>query len=338
MLSDTQTLALCEKLAGALPGDGPVRIEGMERIFGGASRETCRFDAIRGDVRHALILRRDQAAALIDTERKLEFAAYRTFTDTAVPVPRAVLLEEGSETLGSPFFIMGRVNGVAGSPFQADCYGADAPAIATDFFTHLGAIGAADPAGSPLSGAVDTPAPDQCWQRELDHWAGVLERDSVEPQPIALAAIRKLRAEPPPPPKRLSVVHGDYRSGNFLVHEGRISAILDWEMAHIGDAHEDLAWALDPMWSHDPDKPLLGIHRGKAIALWEHNSGLKLDPEALWWWGLFTAVKGVAIWTSAGKAFASGANMDLVNAWSAWYCTQFHDRQMAQALLQGARS
>lgn len=333
-----QIAALCARLAEALPGEGPVTIEGMERIFGGASRETCRFDAVRGGDRHALILRRDQAAALIDTERKLEFAAYRSFARSAVPVPDAVLLEDGAATLGSPFFVMGRVEGVAGSPFQPESYGADAASVATDFFTHLGAIAARPVEGSPLSALVETPAPEDCWRRELDHWAGVLAADAAEPQPIALAAIRRLRAKPPPPPKRLSIVHGDYRSGNFLTQDGRVSAILDWEMAHIGDAHEDLAWALDPMWSHDPERPLLGLPRAEAIAVWEKASGLTLDPEALDWWALFSAVKGVAIWTSAGKAFASGANMDLVNAWSAWYCTQFHDRQMADALMKDARA
>ena len=65
----------------------------------------------------------------------------------------------------------------------------------------------------------------------------MIDEDELTPQPIARAAIRWLRRSPPPHPRRLSVVHGDYRTGNFLFDaEGRIRAILDWEMCHLGDA------------------------------------------------------------------------------------------------------
>lgn len=329
---------LAVRLEAALPGNGPVSLSPPERIFGGASRQTFRFVATRGGQDHPLILRKDPAASLIDTERKLEFAAYRSFAGTSVPVPAAVLLEEDPQVLGSPFFVMGQVAGAAGTPFQADCYAPHSTALARQFFTHLGAIARPDPAGTPLVAVTGLPDPATVWQRELDYWAGVIAEDSSEPQPIVLAAIRKLRRTPPPLPARLSIVHGDYRSGNFL-HDGAgtLTAILDWEMAHVGDAHEDLAWALDPMWSHDPDQPLTGIPRAEAIALWEAASGLAFDPVAYGWWSLFAAVKGIAIWTSAGKAFATGANPDLVNAWSAWYCTQMHDRLIAARLVEEAR-
>ena len=71
------------------------------------------------------------------------------------------------------------------------------------------------------------------------------------PQPIVRAAIRRLRRNPPGPPERISVVHGDYRSGNFM-HDGhgKILGVLDWEMVHLGDAVEDLAWCFDPLWNH----------------------------------------------------------------------------------------
>ncbi len=56
------------------------------------------------------------------------------------------------------------------------------------------------------------------------------------------------------------MVHGDYRSGNFLHDgEGRILAVLDWEMAHIGDPLEDLGWALDPLWRHTEDGRVAGM-------------------------------------------------------------------------------
>lgn len=321
--------ALARILERALPGDGPVRIDAMVRLFGGASRQTWSFDATRSGRSVGLILREDPAASLIDTERKLEFAACQSFENAGIPVPRALILEEDAAVLGAPFFIMERVSGAPGNPFQADAYGTDAPAIARDFFHALGVIAGRPVDGSPLAKVCPAPAAEAAALKELAHWEAVIAADSIEPQPVALAAIRALRRKPPPPPERLSIVHGDYRSGNFLVEGGRISAILDWEMAHIGDPLEDLAWAVDPMWSHDAERPLTGMARADALALWEASSGIRIQPEAFAWWAVFAAIKGVAIWTSAAKAFASGANMDLINAWPAWYCHQFHERQLA---------
>src|SRR4029078_9075954 len=108
-------------------------------------------------------------------------------------------------------------------------------------------------------------------------WEKVIDEDELEPQPIARAAIRWMRRNPPPPAQRISIVHGDYRTGNFLHDgQGRILAILDWEMAHLGDPLEDLGWALDPLWSHhNPAKPAGTIPRERATTTREAVGGLK---------------------------------------------------------------
>jgi aminoglycoside phosphotransferase (APT) family kinase protein len=330
--------ALADIVAGVLPGAGPVAIEGLARIHGGASRETWRFDAVRGEDRHGLILRRDPAASLIDTDRRVEFAAYRSFENTDVPVPRALLLEETPGRLGAPFFLMERIdNASAMSPFQPGAYGVQAEAISRQFFHALGRIAARDVAAAPLTAVLPT-SDEPPWRRELAHWAQVVATDALEPQPIAQAAIRRLKRTPPPTPQRLAIVHGDYRSGNFMQDgAGRIVAVLDWEMAHLGDPLEDLAWALDPLWSHgDPDRPLGGVPRAEAIAIWEAASGLTADPQALSWWSLFASLKGLAIWISAGEAYARGANADPVNGFSSWFCTAFHNDLIARRLTGAA--
>ena len=108
------------------------------------------------------------------------------------------------------------------------------------------------------------------------------------------------------------MVHGDYRTGNFLFDEaGTIHAILDWEMAHLGDPLEDLAWSLSRVfhWARDDRAGGLLPHE-EAIAVWERSAGRKADRAALHWWSLFTAVKGQAIWLAAGKEFIEGRNRD----------------------------
>ena len=324
-------------LAHRMPEEGAISVLSLSRIHGGASRETFRVRVAfeRGGER-GLIFRRDPVSTLIETERQTEFAAYRSFQDSVVPVPRALFLEPSLEWLERPFFIMEEIEGcLAGSILAADAYGLHRRKIGESFFSILGHIAKRDVATSDLARHVENPTADAAWQSELNKWEAVIDEDELEPQPIARAAIRWLRRYPPPKAQRISVVHGDYRSGNFL-HDGQgnIKAILDWEMAHLGDPLEDLAWALDPLWS--ADRTLAGgmMTRSESIAVWEKASGLKADPHALAWWSIFASLKGLAIWISSAKEYQSGANNDPVMAFSGLYCFPFHNKRLADLLVE----
>lgn len=339
LLTDDELSRLALRLEQALPDARALTITRQFRIHGGASRETysldVRYQTPDGTVETGLILRRDPPDSLIDTERALEFAAYQSVQGGRIPAPEPILLEQSSAVIGAPFFVMRRIDGgAAASPFQIDPYAPHSAAIGAQFFSILGAIHAVDAPASPLARVVDAPAPDRAWLRELDYWEHVIDTDEQEPQPIVRAALRRLRRAPPPPPQRLCLVHGDYRNGNFL-HDGagRIVAILDWEMAHLGDPLEDLAWALDPLWSLGRDDLAAGmLAREQAIALWRQASGLVFDEAAFAWWSLFASVKGLAIWISSAKAIAAGRNTDPVLAFSGWYCTVRHNQIIADRL------
>ncbi|ATQ43738.1 phosphotransferase family protein [Caulobacter mirabilis] len=313
----------------------PATVSDLSRIPGGASRETYRFDAHADGETKRLILRRDPVGSLIDTERRIEFEAIRSFHGTGLPAPEAVALEEEGAELERPFFIMGRIDGgKAASPFTMAPYGEHAEAIGEQFYRHLGSIAAADPAGLPIAKVSQIPTPDACWKKELDYWEGVIDADEEHPQPIVRACIRRLRANPPPPAQKLSVVHGDYRTGNFL-HDGagKVIALLDWEMAHVGDPLEDLGWAMEPLWCYGETHRVSGmIPRDQAIAIWEQASGLKVDPKAFAWWELFASVKGAAIWISSAKEYRAGGLKDPVLGLSGWYTARRQDVILADRL------
>ena len=331
-------MTLAERLAAYLTRTSGVltAVENLARISGGASRETYRFDAVTGPERQGCILRRDPPGSLIETDRRLEFLAIASFAGKSVAAPRVLALEEEGAELERPFFLMRRVEGgAAASPFDPDPYGEHAAAIGERFFTILGAIAAEPLDGLPILDVAPLPAPQDCWRRELDYWSGVIEADEQHPQPIVRAAIRRLRRAPPPPPARIAVVHGDYRSGNFL-HDGAgaILAVLDWEMAHLGDPLEDLAWAMDPLWSHPGDPRISGmIRREEALAIWSRASGVAVDPAALAWWSLFASVKGQAIWTSSAKAWRDGGFAEPILAFSGWYTARRQDEILADRLI-----
>lgn len=319
------------------PHEGEISVAALSRIHGGASRETFRVRVqMERSGEKGLIFRRDPVSTLIETEREIEFAAYRSFQDSHVPVPRALFLERGTDWLERPFFVMEEVEGCsAGSILAADPYGQHRRRIGEQFHTILGRISALDARSSELARHSPIPAPDAAWRVELDKWSKVIDEDELEPQPIARAVMRYLRANPPPPAQKLSIVHGDYRTGNFLFDSsGTIRAILDWEMAHIGDPLDDLAWALDPLWSPDRENPGGMLPREEAIAFWEKSSGLKADPRALAWWTMFASLKGLAIWISSAKEFQAGANTDPVMAFSGLYCLPFHNKRLSDLLAQ----
>lgn len=335
MSIDAQIAAYLTRLWGA-----PVEVTDLSRIPGGASRETYRFDATAHGLTRHLILRRDPTGSLIDTDRRIEFQAYRTAFGR-LPVPEPIAFEPEGAELERPFFLMERIDGgVVASPFSAAPFGQYAQEIGEAFFRHLGALAAIDPAATPLGEILPTPAPDACWQVALDHWATVIDTDEAHPQPIVRAAIRRLRAHPPSPAQAVRIVHGDYRSGNIM-HDGAgsILAILDWEMTHLGDPIEDLGWAFDPMWNHFDEAAVCGmIPRDRAIAIWEKASGLTVDPVALRWWSLFNAVKGQAIWTSAAREYRAGGCIDPVLGISGWYTARRHDEILADQLIAFAEA
>jgi aminoglycoside phosphotransferase (APT) family kinase protein len=289
-----------------LPDASDVRVEGLERIHGGASRETYRlrlcYRQSGTPIERRLILRRDPPGSLIETERAIEFSAYRAFHGTTVPVPEPLWLEEESRWLDHPFFVMQELPDLEARPqmIVAPPYAEHAEKIGHQKWTILGEISKADPAQLGLAGVMEPVAPEAAWRRELDYWEGVIDEDELAPQPIIRAAIRWLRRHPPPPAQKLSVVHGDYRTGNFLFDtDGRIHAILDWEMAHLGDPLEDLAWGINRIW---------------------------------YWWELFSCVKGQGIWVSSAKEFQEGKNQDLVLGLAAWMQTNAQDRAALELL------
>lgn len=333
-LEDKLALYLRAKLAAP-----DLTIANLARIPGGASRETYRFRARYAErgkpIDRALILRRDPVASLIETERSAEYRAYDAFHTLGLPVPEPIALELGSEALERPFFIMAEVeNCTTGGIMSPEPYGPHRERVGRQFYSVLGKIAAADPRAIGLDDFDGAKTVRDAAGHEVARWEKVIDEDELEPQPIVRAALRWLKRNPPPPAQKICVVHGDYRTGNFLVDDkGEIRAILDWEMSHLGDPLEDLAWAIDPLWAGgDPARPGGMIPRAEALRIWEEASGLKADPKALHWWEIFASLKGAAIWISAAREYEEGRNIDPVNAFSGWYCLSVHNRVLAERL------
>lgn len=319
---------LAAYLSARLEGATDVSVADLSRIHGGSSQETFSFTGrwrdAAGQQVHRLILRRSPVSGLVNAEADVEYRVYAALEGRGLPVPRAWWLELDPTWLERPFFIMDMLPGSAGSITAAQPYAGKEEAVASDFWSYLGQLAAQDPVALGLAGLRNAGAGGRFWERELDYWEAKLDEGEAVVEPIVRGAIRWLRRNPPPEASKPAICHGDYRSGNFLwVPEGRISGLLDWEMCHVSDPLEDIAWALNPLWSVEKLMPL-----DRAFALWETASGVPLDREALEWWRLFACVKACGIWTTAEASFADGSSREAIIALTALRASHFHRKEI----------
>ena len=326
-------LQLEKYLVHRMPQAADVKVANLARIHGGSSQETYRYEASwnEGGERKAgrFILRRAPEAGLVNAEHDLEYTVYTGLAGCDVPIPRVHYLELDRQWLERPFFIMDMMPGQPGAiTGPANPYEGIEKPVSEQFWTHLGTLASLDPANRGLESLRGWDDPQPVHERELDYWEAKLDEGEDIVEPLLRGAIRWMRRNPPPPPQKLSIVHGDYRSGNFLyTPDGTVSAILDWEMCHLGDPLEDIAWAIDPFWSMDRYYPL-----DDALALWEKSSGLTVDRAALDWWRLFAAIKCSAIWTTAEKSFEEGTSSELVLALTVLRAGPYHRRKVLEAM------
>lgn len=315
-----------------------MQIQQVEKIFGGASRETFRVSLLRAGEPVGVVIRRDPPTSLIDTERKLEYGAYAAIYPTDIPVPEPLFLEDDPKWLGQPFSVMSEVTDA-----QTDVSALDEAGrmrIGEQKWRLLGKLAAMDPIALGFDELTEVPGVEACALRELEYWTGVIAKDQFHPEPIAEAAIRWLRRNLPAPAVKLSIVHGDYRTGNFLFSEQTgIKAVLDWEMCHLGNPLEDLAWSLDPLWSWGTPElagRLLPPH--EAIRIWEESSGLKVDIKDFFWWRVLVAVKALAIWISSSEDFHNGNSRDAILAYAGWAMTDRQNRILLDYLSPVSRN
>ncbi len=313
-------------------------VTAIEQIPGGASRETYRVQVQTADGERRVILRRDPATSLIDTERALEYRTYQAVHGTEIPVPEPLLLEEDPKYLDRPFSLMGEIPGceTAAAALAQPPYAELRERIGRQKWTLLGKLAAQNVEHLGVTTFMEVP--EHPALRELDYWSDVIDKDALHPQPVARAAIRWLHRHLPAPSGALCLVHGDYRSGNFLFDtEGDIRGVLDWEMAHIGDPLEDLAWSLDPLWAW-PERELAGglLPRAEAIAIWEQASGMKVDRRVFRWWQVFASLKGLAIWISSTEDFVNGTTKEPILAVAGWVMTDRQNRILVDRLHPGS--
>jgi aminoglycoside phosphotransferase (APT) family kinase protein len=271
----------------------PAAIERLKRESGGASRQTWSFDAVVDGKRHGLILRRDPptaaktgAGSTTALDRATEFRVLAAAHKGGVRTPLVLFELTAQDGLGEGF-VMQRVEGtaIARKLLRDPPYEKARTMIARQLGEILARIHAVDLADLPPL----------AHREATDHIAGMRRAlDALsQPQPVFELALSWLDRRRPPPSARPLLVHGDYRTGNYLADESGVTAILDWEGAHLGDPVEDLGWLCVKSWRFGAvDKPAGGFGSRKELwASYERAGGAKVDPARAHWWEVFGTVR-----------------------------------------------
>jgi aminoglycoside phosphotransferase (APT) family kinase protein len=307
-------------LAAKMPGAAELRVRRVVRIPGGASRETWSCDARwveDGEVREqGLIVRADPEASLLESNRDMEFRVYQALQGSGIPVPRVYWDEADSAWLGRRFFVMERLDGeTAPQALMTSRWQPLHQTIGRQLAEHLARLHAVDwrACGLDFLGVPETTR--DCAVREVDRWEGILRKDALEPQPVLNLAIRWLRRHLPES-QRVALLHGDYRTGNYLYGDDGIRAFLDWEMAHLGDPLEDVGWTAIRYWRYGGTEKVGGvIDREEFFRRYEAAGGARVDREAVHFWEVLGNVKMAVISLTGARSYCDRRTHDTVMAY-----------------------
>jgi aminoglycoside phosphotransferase (APT) family kinase protein len=296
----------------------PVRMVAFERSTEGFSQETFAFEIDDGGQRRGFVAKREPVAGLLEPyDLEPEFRVLHALSADPLPSPATPWFERNPAVLERPFYVMERLPGEVPipspgpeglGPFSAEERAALGPAVldtlvalhAVDWqargFTFL---------GDPGTGAAAS---------ELARWEARIARSALPIEPPLAEALQWLRAHVPPTGET-TLVHGDFRVGNFLVARNgaasRLTGLLDWEMIHLGDPLEDVAWCTSLMWRAGTPMASGLMLPEEFVARYAAQSGRDVDPERLRFWEVLSFVKMIAIMMTGMRAFRDGRTHDL---------------------------
>lgn len=323
-----------EALIGSTVQDG-FRITDARWLSGGASKLQMAFrldwnSPDHGSTSTPLVLRMEPSESIAESSRLREFQVIRAIGGE-VPVPETFWVDTEGTFLPYPAIVYGFAEG-ATKPSESSSgvsgVGTFFPPqlrqpLGNQFVEHLARIHTFDWVSAQLS-AFDKPAlGTQAVEWELNHWERVWEEDANEDVPLMRLTMAWLRNNMPPV-DHVSLLHGDYRTGNFLFteHDARISAWLDWELASLGDRHSDIAWATNSQFgqrAEGSDTFLVGgfMSREAFFAAYEKATGLPVIPETLRFYDILGLYKLMVLCLATGyRAPSNGkTHQDVLVAW-----------------------
>ncbi len=269
------------------------------RLSGGASRETFAFTADGRD----LILQRVRRGPVAGGFSMVgEAGLLRAAAERGVPVASVVAASDDDVVVGSPFVVVERLPGetIARRIQRDEVYATARRVLVAQSGQALARIHTIPVDAAPYLRDDDPVA-------QLRALADVLE-PQMGPHPAFELGFHWLERHRPATTRR-TVVHGDFRLGNLLVDEDGLTAVLDWELAHLGDPVEDLGWFAIRAWRFGRPGEVAGLGSiDELVAAYEGAGGEPVDRDALQWWQVLGTLRWGVICLLQASTHLSGAS------------------------------
>lgn len=287
-----------------------VAIAPMTLLSGGAIQQNWGMDvAIQGGVHagaHAWVLRTDAPATVASSlPREREYAILRFAHAHGLGAPQPLFLCEDASVIGRPFFVMQKLPGIAAG-HKVVRMALDRKALARDLAQAAARLHAvrAPVAGLPFLQRYTTREVIAACRDHLDQLH--------EPHPVLEYGLRwcELRL---PVTEETTFVHRDFRTGNYLVNEGRLAGLLDWEFAALGNPLEDIGWICAKCWCFRHEHHIVGgvADLEDFIPEYEAASGRKVEPDALRYWQVMAHIRWAVIALQQAQRHLSGTEPSL---------------------------
>jgi aminoglycoside phosphotransferase (APT) family kinase protein len=268
-------------------------------------------------IRRGFCLRKDPGTSLLRelSSLKEQFQVIKALEPTAAPTPKAYWFEEDRALIGGPFLVMEKVEGEATNPWsragkQFYAEAAKRGKLPRSFVEALASLHNLDWRAAGLD-FIGVPSPGKDFAlREIAKWERLINASSRKPEPVLTEVIMWLKVNAPTV-QRLAFVHGAYRTGNLIIKDDEIAAIIDWELQVIGDPMYDVAYVLSDL--NREGSPLLScvVEREFFIDYYQQLTGLAIDFEACRYYQVLYMMRTAAFWLSASGLFAEGRSKDL---------------------------
>lgn len=307
MIDNTKLEATLKRLPGF------ERLVSCDRLSAGASRETYRLQVVMQGAERKLALRRAEGEGVstmsagpgLGGEAKLFAAARRA----GVPGPEVLLVLQPEDGLGAGFF-MEWISGetLGGKIARAPEFAEVRKTLAHQCGEILARLHKVDVKASGLDQMLEQLTPETFVQRTYERYLAL-----ETPQPMIDFTARWLLANLPKQ-HASALVHSDYRNGNLIVDpEQGVVAVLDWELAHIGDPMRDLGWLVTRSWRFGvAEKEVGGFgDLDDLIAGYESVAGETVDRSAVRFWELFGSFWWAVSTLSMGQSFRDGSETSL---------------------------